>query len=361
MRRALELAALGSASTQPNPRVGCVIASGERIVGEGWHERAGGPHAEVFALRAAGPAARGATAYVTLEPCSHHGRTPPCATALIEAGIARVVCAMTDPDPRVDGRGVAALRAHGIAVETGLMEGAARELNVGFISRVTRGRPWLRLKMAASMDGRSALAGGQSQWITSEAARNDVQQLRAQSAAVLSAIGTVLADDPSLDVRIGPEPRRQPLRVVLDSHGRMPEGARLLQRAGPVLLLGASAPPWFGHVAGGRAGLSHEAITLGADGHVELAAALQRLGALGINEVWVEAGATLGGALLAAGLVDELVLYLAPTLLGPAARPLAQWPQLDVLGDRPRWQVHDLRTVGPDVRIMLRPESPQDR
>jgi len=335
MQRALALAALGARSTQPNPRVGCVIAVGERIIGEGWHQRAGEPHAEVFALREAGEAARGATAFVTLEPCNHHGRTPPCSEALIAAGVARVIYACGDPNPRVDGSGAARLRAAGILVEQGLERAAGEELNLGFFSRMRRGRPWLRLKLAASLDGRTALANGESRWITSAEARADVQRFRAESAAILSTSATVLADDPELTARDG-EVTRQPLRVILDAHRRVPSSARIF-----------SAP-------GRSVCLTREQIALDAAGRLSLPAVLAWMGGAELNEVWTEAGPTLAGALLSAELVDELVLYLAPRLLGPSARPLAAWPNLERLADAPSWQVRDLRQIGPDIRIMLR-------
>ena len=353
MARALDLAALGLDTTHPNPRVGCVIVQAGEIVGEGWHRRAGEPHAEAFALDAAGARARGATAYVTLEPCNHHGRTPPCTEGLIEAGVARVVYAVPDPDPRVDGGGAARLRAAGIDVVSGLMAAEATELNLGFFSRVRRGRPWVRLKLAASLDGRTALASGESQWISSEASRSDVQAWRAQSAAILTGVGTVLADDPALTVRGGPEPRRQPLRVVLDSRLRTPAAAQVLTGPGAsclVIVEGTDAA----HIAP-ETPTALERVPAWPDGRTSLPEALRRLGSRQVNEVWVEAGATLSGALLQAGLVDELVLYLAPTLLGPDARPLALLPPLKRLADRPAWRIHDLRTVGPDARIMLRP------
>ncbi len=353
MARALELAALGRRTTQPNPRVGCVIAADGQIVGEGWHQRAGEPHAEVFALAAAGSRARGATAYVTLEPCNHHGRTPPCTEALVAAGVARVVFAAGDPNPRVDGSGAARLRAAGIEVVEGLMRDAANELNLGFFSRMRRGRPWLRLKLAASVDGRTALASGESRWITSDAAREDVQAWRAESASVVTGAGTVIADDPALTVRIGPEPRPQPLRVILDSHLRVPAGARVFREPGRCVRLAArGAAPSAG---GDPDPHPVEYLEAGVDGRVSLPAALDWMGAQGLNEAWVEAGPTLAGALLGAGLVDELVLYLAPTLLGPDARPLAALPPLSRLADAPRWRLHDLSRVGDDVRMMLRP------
>jgi diaminohydroxyphosphoribosylaminopyrimidine deaminase/5-amino-6-(5-phosphoribosylamino)uracil reductase len=346
MAQALRLAERGLYTTSPNPRVGCVLVKAGKVVGEGWHERAGEPHAEVHALRNAGKSARGATAYVTLEPCSHHGRTPPCADALIAANVARVVCAMQDPNPQVAGNGFATLRAAGIEVECGLMEAAARELNIGFFTRMSRGTPWVRSKIAASLDGRTALANGTSKWITGAAARRDVQQWRARSCAVLTGIGTVLADDPRLNVReIHTE--RQPLRVVVDSRLRMPPEAAIL--SGGVLIYTASSD------ATRRAALqAHgaEVVTMtSADGQVDLPGIMSDLARRGINEVLVEAGRTLNGALLKAGLVDELVLYLAPQLLGDAARGLADLGELTQLQQRVALQWQDVRQVGGDLRI----------
>jgi diaminohydroxyphosphoribosylaminopyrimidine deaminase/5-amino-6-(5-phosphoribosylamino)uracil reductase len=334
MGRALELAAQGRTSTQPNPRVGCVIAFGEQVIGEGWHQRSGEPHAEVFALREAGERARGATAFVTLEPCNHHGRTPPCSEALIAAGIARVIYASGDPNPRVDGSGAARLREAGVVVEQGLRAAEGEELNLGFFSRMRRQRPWLRLKMAASLDGRTATASGESQWITSDAAREDVQRWRAESAAILSTSATVLADDPRLSVRL--DSARQPLRVLLDRDGRIPKRARVFAEPGEVLHL------------------TSKEIALEVSGRLFLPAVLSTLNALEINEVWTEAGATLAGSLITANLVDELVIYLAPMLLGSEGRPLAAL-KIGRLLDASRWQTTDLRQIGPDIRIMLRP------
>ncbi|GAB1235156.1 bifunctional diaminohydroxyphosphoribosylaminopyrimidine deaminase/5-amino-6-(5-phosphoribosylamino)uracil reductase RibD [Ferrigenium sp. UT5] len=346
MARALRLAAHGLNTTSPNPRVGCVLVEGDEIVGEGWHVRAGEPHAEVHALRTAGHAARGATAYVTLEPCSHHGRTPPCADALIAAGVARVVCAMQDPNPQVAGRGMDNLRAAGITVECGLMEAAARELNIGFVSRMTRGMPFVRSKIAASLDGRTALENGTSQWITGAAARQDVQHWRARSCAVLTGIGTVLADDPQLNVRIATG--RQPLRVVLDSALRMPPSARMLQ-SGKVLVCTASQD------AARQATLERQGAEVlrlaDAAGQVDLPGVLRELARRGINEVLLEAGRTLNGALLQAGLVDEVLLYLAPQLLGDAARGMANLGVLTQLEQRVELVWQEVRHVGQDLRI----------
>jgi diaminohydroxyphosphoribosylaminopyrimidine deaminase/5-amino-6-(5-phosphoribosylamino)uracil reductase len=348
MAHALRLAERGLFTTSPNPRVGCVLVKEGKLVGEGWHMCAGEPHAEVHALRAAGSAARGATAYVTLEPCSHHGRTPPCADALIAAGVSRVVAAMQDPNPLVAGQGLHKLRGAGIAVECGLMEAAARELNIGFVSRMTRGLPWVRSKVAASLDGKTALNNGTSKWITGAAARHDVQHWRARSCAVLTGIDTVLADDPQLNVRI--ESGRQPLRIILDSQLRLPSTARIL--AGGALVYTASAD------SGKRAALQKagaEVVVLpGVEGRVDLLAVLRDLAQRGINEVLVEAGRTLNGALLQAGLVDELVLYLAPQFLGDAARGLADLGELTQLQQRVNLQWQDVRHVGGDLRIVAK-------
>lgn len=348
MARALQLAERGLYTTSPNPRVGCLLVKDGQVIGEGWHERAGEPHAEVHALCAAGKSAHGATAYVTLEPCSHHGRTPPCADALIAAGVSRVVTAVQDPNPQVAGKGINQLRAAGIQVECGLMETAARELNIGFFSRMTRGLPWVRSKIAASLDGRTALANGTSQWITGEAARHDVQHWRARSCAVLTGIGTVLADDPQLNVReISAE--RQLLRAVLDSELRMSPDARILQ-GGNALIYTASIDANKQSALQARGA---EVVLLpGSDAQVDLPAVLIDLAQRGINEVLVEAGRTLNGALLKAGLVDELVLYLAPQLLGDVARGIANLGELTQLDQRVELAWQDVRNVGNDLRII---------
>ena len=350
MAQALRLAERGLYTTSPNPRVGCVLVRDGDIVGEGWHERAGEPHAEVLALRAAGEAARGATVYVTLEPCSHHGRTPPCADALIAAGIARVTVAVQDPNPRVAGQGIAKLRAAGIEVECGLMEAAARELNIGFFARMTRGTAWLRSKIAMSLDGRTALANGVSQWITGEAARQDVQHWRARSCAVLTGIGTVLADDPQLNVR-GIETARQPLRAVVDSLLHMPLNARLLQQNGVMVY---TATQDAQKIAALEKSGARVVVLPDANGQVDAAAVLRDLAAQGCNEVLVEAGSKLNGALLKAGLVDELVLYLAPQLLGDMARGMARLGELMSLDQRIELEWNDVRQVGKDLRIVAR-------
>jgi diaminohydroxyphosphoribosylaminopyrimidine deaminase/5-amino-6-(5-phosphoribosylamino)uracil reductase len=358
MTRALRLAERGLYTTQPNPRVGCVIARGDAVVGEGWHQLAGEPHAEVFAMRAAGDHARGATAYVTLEPCSHFGRTPPCADALIAAGIARVVAAADDPNPNVNGGGFEKLRAAGIAVESGLLREPARELNRGFFSRMERRRPWVRIKLAMSLDGRTALANGESKWITGAHARHDVQHWRARSSAILTGSGTVLADNPRLTVRIDAlsadavgEVGFKPWRVVLDSALRTPAGAIVLDGRAPTLVL---------HAPQARASddrfASAELMAIAADsgGGLDLEAILPSLAGRGINELQVEAGPTLCGALFAAGLVDELLLYVAPIVLGNSAQPLLQLPALQSIAAAARLRLVDQRQVGADLRLLYR-------
>ncbi len=352
MARALELAERGLWTADPNPRVGCVIADGEQVIAEGWHARAGGAHAERAALAAARGGVRGATAYVTLEPCCHHGRTPPCTEALIAAGIARVVYAMRDPNPRVSGGGIAALAAAGIAVAGGVMEQESRDLNPGFISRMERGRPWVVVKLAASLDGGTALPGGDSRWITGEAARADVQKLRARSSAVMTGSGTVLADDPRLDVRL-PEATRQPLRVVLDSRLRTPSTARIVAPPGKLLVLCATEDSERSEAL--RAAGAEVVRVASADGGIDLAAALAFLAGRGVNELLAECGAGLAGALLSAGLADELLLYLAPALLGPGSRRLVDLPTPRSMADRLEFSIADRRDVGDDLLIRLRP------
>lgn len=352
MARALKLAARGLYGSDPNPRVGCVIAEGERVLAEGWHAKAGGPHAEALALAAAGTQARGATAYVTLEPCCHHGRTPPCADALIEAGVRRVVYAARDPNPRVNGGGAARLAEAGIEVQGGLLEHTARELNIGFMSRMERGRPWVRLKLGASLDGRTALAGGASRWITGAAARADVQRLRARASAILTGVGTILADDPRLDVRL-PGVERQPLRVVLDSQLQTPVQAQILKPPGRALLLTSSAGTRDA-AALTDAGISMQKVAPVAGG-LNLAEVLRHLAGIEVNELQVECGARLAGGLLAARLVDELVLYVAPVLLGEGARPLAALGPLSSMADRYQMEFTDVRRVGADLKLTLRP------
>lgn len=351
MARALELAERGLFTTTPNPRVGCVIVRDGRCVGEGWHVRAGEPHAEVHALAMAGEAARGATAYVTLEPCSHHGRTPPCAEALVRAGVGRVVAAMEDPNPLVAGRGLARLREAGIATLSGVLEAEARELNLGFVSRMTRGRPWLRLKAAATLDGKTALENGVSQWITGDDARRDAHRWRARSCAVLTGIGTVRDDDPQLNVRAIPTDR-QPLRIVVDARLDTPLNAKLLD-GGPVLIAGAIDDP--ARIAALRHRGADVVILPNQGGKVDLPALLAELGRRGINEVLAESGFKLNGSLLREGCVDELILYLAPALVGDAARGLFNLPALESLADKRRLAFRDVRLIGGDLRIVARP------
>jgi diaminohydroxyphosphoribosylaminopyrimidine deaminase / 5-amino-6-(5-phosphoribosylamino)uracil reductase len=359
MQRALVLAARGLTTTDPNPRVGCVIAQHGRIVAEGWHERAGGPHAEVVALAAAGAHAAGATVYVTLEPCSHHGRTPPCVAALTAARVARVVYAAADPNPLVDGRGAAALAAAGIAVDGGLLQQEAAALNAGFFKRMRTGRPLVRVKLAMSLDGRTALESGESRWITGVAAREDVQQWRARSSAVLTGVGTVLTDDPRLDVRLEAEPPsappRQPLRVVLDSHLRTPPEAQLFGVGGEVLILTAPARPDDARAAALTARGARVEVLPTAAGRLALPAVVDRLGELELNEVLVEAGATLAGELVREGLADELLVYVAPLLLGPAGRALLALPALHALAEAPAFTLVETQQVGEDLRLRLRP------
>ena len=351
MARALQLAERGLWTTSPNPRVGCVLVQAGTIVGEGWHEKAGEPHAEVNALRAAGDKARGATAYVTLEPCSHTGRTPPCAEALIAAGVARVVAAMTDPNPLVAGKGMALLQAAGIETASGLLENEARELNIGFVARMTRGRPWLRLKVAASLDGKTALNNGVSQWITDAEARLDGQRWRARACAILTGIGTVRDDDPQLNVRDFATPR-QPLRVVVDSRLEIPLTARILQ-GGPVLIAGAVENAEKAALL--RSTGAEVIILPNAAGKVELKNLLEMLARRGINEVHAEAGFKLNGSLMREGLVDEIVLYLAPCLIGHEASGLFNLPELTRLDGKQLLQIRDLRQLGEDIRLIARP------
>lgn len=351
MARALRLAERAAWTTRPNPMVGCVIAHGDEVVGEGWHQRAGGPHAEVFALRHAGERARGATAYVTLEPCAHYGRTPPCALALIDAGVGRVVAAMADPFPDVDGGGFALLRQAGITVDVGLMAAQARELNRGFLSRIERGRPFVRVKLAGSLDGRTAMANGESKWITGEAARADVQHWRARAGAILTGAATVMADDPLLTARPETGEFLPPLRVVLDARLRTLASKRVRQGDAPTLYLHDPAVP-----APELDGAEFGVIPMQEDGRLDLAEVMAVLAARGINEVHVEAGPVLCGALLKAGLVDELLLYMAPLLMGDSARPLLAGLGIEAMAQVQRLQLVDTRMLGQDLRLLLRPE-----
>ncbi|MDO5639143.1 MAG: bifunctional diaminohydroxyphosphoribosylaminopyrimidine deaminase/5-amino-6-(5-phosphoribosylamino)uracil reductase RibD [Neisseria sp.] len=358
MQNALALARLGRFSTSPNPRVGCVIARGSQIVGQGFHIQAGGPHAEVHALRQAGDLAKGATAYVTLEPCSHYGRTPPCAEGLIKAGVARVVAAMTDPNPLVAGKGLAMLEAAGIDVQSGLLEHEARALNRGFLSRIERGRPFVRLKCAASLDGKTALSDGKSQWITGSEARADVQVLRAESCAVITGIGTVLADDPQLNVRAFPT-LRQPVRVVLDSKLQTPLDSHLVSNGkNPTIIATliddeSRYQPYLAH--------AHVRIIKPSEnqhGLIDLHDLLGKLAELGLCEVMVEAGMTLASAFISADLVDEIVLYQAPKILGNPGRGLFNLMENPLSLDRPPdWMTISFTALGNDIKWVLQRSS----
>ncbi|MEL6949768.1 MAG: bifunctional diaminohydroxyphosphoribosylaminopyrimidine deaminase/5-amino-6-(5-phosphoribosylamino)uracil reductase RibD [Pseudomonadota bacterium] len=355
MAEAVRLAQRGRNGVTPNPAVGCVIVRDDSVVGRGWHQRAGEPHAEVFALREAGAAAAGATAYVTMEPCSITRRTPPCTEALIDAGVHRVVYAMRDPNPAVDGRGGEAMRAAGLQVDEGLMAEAASKLNEGFALRMRRGRPFVTLKLGASLDGATAMASGESQWITGPEARRDVQRLRARACAILTGVGTVLADDPSLTVRdpsLGETPR-QPLRVVLDSQLRMPTTARVLAAPGETLIIGRR--PCEDAAALAAAGARYQPLAGDTQDRVALDSMLRTLGDTEINELLVEAGPTLAGALLDAHLVDRVVVYQAPVLLGSETRGLADTPRWQRLNDGLRLQLEEVRRIGNDLRITARP------
>lgn len=349
MARALQLARRGFYTAHPNPRVGCVLVNDGEIVGEGWHEKTGEAHAEINALEAAGEAARGAVAYVTLEPCSHHGKTPPCASALIDAGIAEVVVALRDPASKY---GIDAMQKAGIEVRTGLMQADAEKLNEGFLSRIVRKRAFVRLKIAASLDGATAMADGQSKWISGEAARADVQRLRASSGAILTGIGTVQADDPSLTVR-DEYVARQPLRVILDSHFRTPSTAKMLDLPGQTVI--------FCIEQHDREPLAQDGVTVykvpSADGRVDIPAVLSKLAALEINDVLVEAGPVLAGAMLEAGVVDEFVLYQAPHIMGSNTRGPFTTPAWLRLEQRLELDVTDVRQVGDDLRITARPKA----
>jgi diaminohydroxyphosphoribosylaminopyrimidine deaminase / 5-amino-6-(5-phosphoribosylamino)uracil reductase len=344
MRRALALAEKGLYTTTPNPRVGCVITRGESVVAEGWHKRAGEPHAEALALEAAAEKAQGATVYVNLEPCSHYGRTPPCAGALINAKVARVVAALRDPNPQA-ARGGEALAGAGIRFEHGLLENEARELNIGFLSRVQRGRPWVRLKIAATLDGRSALADGASQWITGSEARRDGHRWRARACAVLTGVGTVTADDPQLTVREVETPR-QPLRVIVDSRLETPRGAKILQ--GDRVLIFAARQA--------QAPQNAEVLVLpNAHGKVELPRMLEELARRGVNELHVEAGFRLNGSLVREGCVDEFLLYFNPSFLGDGAQGMLDLPAVAALEQRLKLKLVSVEQLGEDLRILARP------
>jgi diaminohydroxyphosphoribosylaminopyrimidine deaminase/5-amino-6-(5-phosphoribosylamino)uracil reductase len=355
MQRALRLAERGLYTTDPNPRVGCVIVKDDSIVGEGWHQRAGEPHAEILALQQAGEQAAGASVYVTLEPCSHFGKTPPCADALVNAGVARVVAAMQDPNPAVAGSGFKRLRQHDIAVESGVLEQAARAINPGFIKRMECGRPYVRVKLAMSLDGRTAMASGESQWITGEDARRDVQHLRARSSVIMTGADTVLHDDPSLNVRLTSEQLqisgevRQPHRVLLDSQLRLPATAKLLSLQGKTTILTTKEP---------AGDYPCDVVRLAAvDGKLDLHRVMAWLAEMQVNEVHVEAGATLCGALLQTKLVDEIIVYMAPLIMGSKARGLFALPGVEHMADTIRLDLKDVRRIGKDLRIIATPST----
>jgi diaminohydroxyphosphoribosylaminopyrimidine deaminase/5-amino-6-(5-phosphoribosylamino)uracil reductase len=352
MARALRLARRGLYTTDPNPRVGCVIADDEQVYGYGWHQRAGAPHAEIEALRMAGGSARGKTAYVTLEPCGHHGRTPPCTGALLEAGIRRVVVAGEDPNPEVSGNGLSRLTDAGVEVQRGLMSQAADDLNPGFLMRMKAGRPWIRIKSATSLDGRTSLLNGDSKWISSEASRRDVQHWRARSSAILTGIGTVLADDPSMNARIS-EPVTQPVRVIADSNWRTPADSRIVKNSGDVVIAGSKDVP----VPESLASSGARCLSLpSSEGVISLSALMTELAEIGLNEVQVEAGAGLCGALLNARLVDEILIYQAPVLLGNGGPGPFAFGPLESMAERTHLKVLENVNFGGDTRIRLKPE-----
>lgn len=361
MSRALQLALRGRFTTTPNPNVGCVITQGDSLVGEGWHRVAGEPHAEIYALRQAGPQTQGATCYVTLEPCSHQGRTGPCADALIAAGISRLVYGCEDPNPDVSGQGIGRLRAAGIQVDGPLLEEQAREVNRGFFRRHEQGLPWITVKTAASIDGRTAMASGESQWITSPPARRDVQFLRAESCAIVTGIGTVQFDDPGLNVRLSgadlgiEDPVRQPLRVVVDSRLQLSPQAQILRNSGSVLvatLLSGDCPEAKALSEQGAQVVPLPART----GRVDLVALMQELARRGCNRVLVEAGSQLAGAFVAEGLFDEWVLYTAPKLFGSDARPLFELP-IQTIDAHLALSLRDIRQIGEDVKMTFQPDK----
>lgn len=350
LRQTLALAERGLYTADPNPRVGCVLVNHGHIVGEGWHERVGGAHAEVIALKQAGDAAKGSVCYVNLEPCCHQGHTPPCTDALIKAGVSKVIACMQDPNPKVAGQGFAQLRQAGIAVEMGLLAEEAEQLNAGFVKRMRHGLPYVRVKLAMSLDGRTALKNGQSQWLTGELARQDVHQWRARSSAVMTGIETVLHDDPLLTARIEPALSRQPIRVVMDSQQRMPANARLWQ---------VDSMVWLMHAEPKREAFEKPQakrfwLLAGEDGFVDLKSALRLLAEQQINEVWLEAGPTLSGAMLQQGLMDELILYVAPKILGADAKPLFELYGIHDLDQAMSLRLQEAVTLGEDVRLRFK-------
>ena len=345
MALAIALAKRGLYTTHPNPRVGCVLVKDNEIVGEGWHERTGESHAEIHALKNAGDAANGATAYVTLEPCCHYGRTPPCSEALIKAGVTKVIAAMQDPHDKVAGKGMRQLQRAGIETGVGLLEAEAQKLNPGFIKRMQTGRPYVRCKMAMSLDGRTAMASGESVWITGEAARRDVQHWRAQADCIMTGVGTVMQDDPHMNVRL-PGHEKQPLRVVVDSKLRMTADRKMLTQAGETLVFTCEANARLANA---------EVMALAATkGRVDLGAVLDELGRRQVNEIHLESGATLSGAMLQAGLIDELVIYMAPVLMGDAGRGLFHLPGLEQMADKVTLDIFEQRQVDQDWRLRAR-------
>jgi len=355
MGEALRLAEMGLYTTDPNPRVGAVVVKDGKVLGQGFHKTAGEAHAEVLALQEAGAAAKGATLYVTLEPCAHQGKTPPCADAVMKSGIARVVAAMTDPNPLVSGKGFDKLKAAGIRVEEGLMAVQAKALNPGFISRMSHGRPWVRTKLAASLDGRTALTNGQSKWISSDAAREDVHRWRARSSAVLTGIGTLLADDPTFTVRL-PGEWRQPKKFIVDTNLSTPVNANIFKLNPDLVFIATGVDDPEEHEALNAAGASIQVFPE-RRGFMDLKAILETLAELECNEILMEAGAGMNGALLEAGLVDELILYLCPSLLGDKARGMFSLPEISSMQERRGLEIVDARMFGPDLRLILRPKA----
>ncbi|SEI38964.1 diaminohydroxyphosphoribosylaminopyrimidine deaminase /5-amino-6-(5-phosphoribosylamino)uracil reductase [Nitrosomonas eutropha] len=351
MSHALQLAERGLFTTSPNPRVGCVIVNDGKVVGIGWHERVGESHAEINALREAGDLARGATVYVTLEPCSHHGRTPPCVEALICAEVCRVIMAMDDPNPHVNGQGKEKLQKAGVEVQTGLLEDEAQQLNIGFITRMHHSRPWIRTKIAASLDGRIALKNGKSQWITGEPARQDGHRWRARSCAILTGVNSVKVDDPLLTVRYI-ETSRQPIRIVLDSNLEIPLQAKLLENADTTWIFTVQADRGKIHLLEDAG--AHVVVLPDLAGKVDLKAMITKLAELGINELLVEAGPVLNGALVAAELIDEIIFYFAPNLLGNSAQAMLVLPEITDLSEKYNLQITDIRKIGIDIRLVAR-------
>ena len=355
MAEALRLAERGLYTTEPNPRVGAVVVKDDRIIGRGFHRKAGEAHAEVLALKEAGAAAAGATLYVTLEPCAHQGKTPPCADAVAKAKVSRVVAAMIDPNPKVSGKGFEILKKAGIGSAQGLMEAESRALNPGFISRMTRGRPWVRTKLAVSLDGRTALADGESKWISGEASREDVHRWRARSSAVLTGIGTLLKDDPSLNVRL-PGEWHQPIKVVVDTYLSTPVSAKIFKQEPDSVYIATTIEDPEEHELLANAGANIQVFPEKAGGMMDMKAVLETLAELECNEVLVEAGAGMNGPLLAAGLLDEIILYMAPNVLGDTARGMFSLPPLDGMQQRREFEIADLRKLGQDIRLILRPK-----